>query len=250
MDFFGLSDIGKKRKDNEDSFSVREITGGAVLLTVCDGMGGANGGREASSSALGAYTDYFARKYRSLLKGSSSGILRIMKDASCSANRAVRRKSKEDESLSGMGTTLVSAFLTENALYAVNVGDSRLYLLRGGKLERISHDHSYVQMLIDSGAITEEEALTNPKRNIITRAVGTDKNLETDGFAVEFDKEGGEGKISVLLCSDGLTNAVTEEKITEVLSRDASCEERAKELVAAANEGGGPDNVTVIVADL
>ena len=163
---------------------------------------------------------------------------------------AVFDKASEDESLSGMGTTLVSALVIGNTAFVINVGDSRLYRLKGKELEQVTKDHSFVQYLVDTGKLTPEEAETAPMKNVITRSVGNERSTDPDTFKIEL--QSGE---YLLLCSDGLTNCVKKDRIAKVISK--KCPQRmkvsddirhkAETLVDLANEGGGTDNITAVL---
>lgn len=237
---YGKSDTGKKRKANEDSFRISECddwTG----ATICDGMGGAHGGSVASELAVCVYGDTLFKEIGKAGFPLTGQIIKnAMLSAADAANTAVATRAREDEELSGMGTTLVSCFVIGDSAYAINVGDSRLYSIRKGLITQISRDHSYVQYLLDSGKITEEEALSHPNRNIITKAIGIAPQVEPDFFVVnKFD--------GLLLCSDGLVNYVPEELIQDIISGGGSVKKKVNALVSAANKHGGGDNITVIL---
>lgn len=258
MFFCGISDIGRKRVSNQDSFNITELDG-ALLCTVCDGMGGANGGNVASELAVKVYTNFICDCLSGRKDAPDHVNLRsILSDAVSAANGTVYRRAESDFTLSGMGTTLVSALLLGSTLYAVNVGDSRLYMISNGGIKQVTHDHSYVQCLIDIGKLTPEEAATAPMKNIITRSVGCESRIKADIFTEELNGSG-----YLLLCSDGLTNYVTEAQILntvtgfsdgttdlpfeEAVSGGEALAERAKRLIGLANEAGGGDNITVVL---
>ncbi len=237
---YGKSDTGKKRKANEDSFRISECDDW-TSATICDGMGGAHGGSVASELAVCVYGDTLFKEIGKAGYPLTGQIIKnAMLCAVAEANAAVSSRAQEDEELSGMGTTLVSCFVVGNSAYAVNVGDSRLYSIKKGLITQISHDHSYVQYLLDSGKISEIEAQTHPNRNIITKAVGIAPTVEPDFFVV--DKYDG-----LLLCSDGLINYVSEELIQDIISGSGSVKKKVNALVSAANKNGGGDNITVIL---
>ena len=223
MLFFGKSDIGKTRETNQDAFFTKQICDNAVLCMVCDGMGGANGGNVASSMAITLFTDIITRKILSKVGEEDKVFIgedevkEIFIEAVSNANSGVYNEASVTQGLAGMGTTLVAALIVDKMLYAVNIGDSRLYYITKDEVNQITRDHSYVQQLIDSGVLTEGEAQNSPQKNIITRAVGTDKSTTADVFTLnlsEFDSG------YLLLCSDGLSNYVTPEKIHRVLYPD------------------------------
>lgn len=254
MNIFGISDIGSMRKLNQDNYYTKMLTDKIALGVVCDGMGGANGGCEASAIAIFEFTSFMREAIMQMTN--SEGVLenvndarmrRTMNQAVNRANEAVYTRSKQDEELSGMGTTLVCSVATPDKIYVVNVGDSRMYSVSNGEMVRVTKDHSFVQYLLDSGMIEPEEAETHPNRNIITRAIGTHENVEGDFFVVE------KSALCeyIVLCSDGLTNYVEEKEICNIVSSsDLNDEEKVKLLVDNANKNGGGDNITVILTSL
>ena len=202
MKLAGKTDVGRVRQENQDDYRAGELPGGAVWALVCDGMGGAKGGREASQGACNVIEQVFQEQYAQCGAGQEGAFL---KKALISANRYVFNKAAHEESLAGMGTTAVCALVRGGEATLCHAGDSRAYLCRGGKLTQLTHDHSYVQELVDCGTITEEEAEHHPQKNIITRALGVDYRLEPEVTSVQL-----QAKDLLLLCSDGLTNAVRE----------------------------------------
>jgi len=256
MFFFGKSDIGKKRFENEDSFIAKQICENVWLCAVCDGMGGANGGQVASSLAVREFTDSLENALapdieESRYKGSEADIPALLALAVKKANTAVYERAKGESGLSGMGTTLTAAFIIGGTLYAVNVGDSRLYLVENGTMSQITKDHSYVQYLVDMGKLTPGEAENNPNKNIITRAVGTEQNVEHDLYTLQLP---GRGEGYILLCSDGLTNFVSAEDIVGVILSDhggkKELEKKIDTLIKKANDNGGGDNITAVLIQL
>jgi len=254
MQYSGITDVGMKRSVNQDNYLIKEYAPGILLAVVCDGMGGARGGWEASSTAAESFVstmDSFVASYitaQNTLECTDSQIHRALRHAAFTSNKAVFHRSEENESLRGMGTTLVSALLIGTTLYTTNIGDSRLYVAQGENLEQISHDHSYVQYLVDTGRLTPEEAQTAPNRNIITRAVGTESNVDADVFVTEIDPTS--EPAYVLLCSDGLTNHLNSTEIREILTDGVPVEEKTKKLISRANDLGGSDNITAVVIAL
>ena len=182
----GRTDVGRRRKVNQDSFICDTFDNGMMLCVVCDGMGGAAGGGIASGIACGYFVDSFADfadsfgKKASLDRSDVRKIKAALADAVTDANAAVYEKALSDPSLAGMGTTLVATLAYCDTLFTVNVGDSRMYLIHGSDVKQISHDHSYVQYLVDMGKLTPDEAKRAPNRNIITRAVGTGSETGTE----------------------------------------------------------------------
>jgi PPM family protein phosphatase len=222
------SDTGKKRRRNEDSYVVAP-----PLFAVADGMGGAQAGEVASKLAAAALEDTDS--------GSSSGQERVVSLIQ-EANRRVYARANTDPATSGMGTTMTVAIVEGKVVTIGHVGDSRAYLVRAGHLEQLTEDHSLVNELLKSGKLSPQEAETHPQRSVITRAVGTDPDVEVDAFTVDAL----EGDV-FLLCSDGLTDMVDDDGILDLVERYHDDLDRvAKSLVSAANRGGGEDNITVI----
>ena len=229
-----VSDTGRKRRRNEDAFVCEP-----PLFAVADGMGGAQAGEIASRLAARA------------LQGESAGAGALDGEQRVAsliqeANRRVYQRANEDAAVSGMGTTMTVALVEDGRVAIGHVGDSRAYLIRDGRLEQLTQDHSLVAELVRSGKISPEEAETHPQRSVITRALGTDPDVDVDTFAVEAQP----GDL-FLLCSDGLTSMVDEDVILAAVDEhrdDLSAAARA--LVAAANRGGGEDNITVVFFEL
>ena len=202
MKIAAITDIGSCRQENQDNYCAQQLAGGTAWGIVCDGMGGARGGREASQCACSVIERCFQEQYNQCIPGEEETFL---KKALLSANRYVFQKALREESLAGMGTTAVCALVRGGKAYLSHAGDSRAYLYRDGKLAQLTHDHSYVQELVDCGTITQEQAEHHPQKNIITRALGVDYRLEPEVTSVQL-----QAKDLLLLCSDGLTNAVRE----------------------------------------
>ena len=240
MNALGKTDVGLRRHENQDTFAVETI-GKSVAAVVCDGMGGAEGGQIASTLAV----ETFLKELRALLREDMS-VEQLRELASfcvAQANTAVYERTLEDD-CRGMGTTLVSAVAGEKGTVVCNVGDSRAYLIRGGEITRITHDHSVVQTLVESGNITAEEARTHPNRNLITRALGTEEMTQCDAFEVAFQRGD-----KLLLCTDGLVVTATDEDICRAVCLGKSSEQDLDELIALAKAQGAPDNVTVVLVD-
>ena len=237
----GKTDVGLRRHENQDIFSLEQMNG-YLAAVVCDGMGGAEGGQIASSLAV----ETFMKELRALLREDMS-VEQLRELASfcvAQANTAVYQRSIEDEDCRGMGTTLVSAVAGEQGTIVCNVGDSRAYLLRSGGITRITHDHSVVQTLVENGNITAEEARTHPNRNLITRALGTEEITQCDAFEVSLAQGD-----KLLLCTDGLVVTATDEDICRAVCAEESTEKNLDELIALAKAQGAPDNVTVVLID-
>lgn len=238
---YGETHIGKVRSENQDAFAAEHRKDGISFGLVCDGMGGAAGGKIASTTACEVTKEYLSHKV--LQKASDEQIRQVIKNIVFAANDKLNQLSLEDETLLGMGTTMVLALCTsDNMAYIANIGDSRAYLYRDGRLHQITTDHSAVQEMVNTGQITKKQAINHPQKNIITRAVGIEHKVEADVFLQPINE-----KDTLLLCSDGLTNFVSEAEIRKILSDKAGIKKRAKELISLANENGGRDNITVVL---
>ena len=241
---FGNTDIGLIRPKNEDSVYVSNEPVGKLsnLYIVADGMGGHKAGQVASSTAIEAFIDYLL-KYQ---PDSTEEPLDMLIGAINMANDAVYRLGQSYEEYRDMGTTIVAATVCGDSMYAAHVGDSRLYKISGGRIEQITNDHSLVAEMVKSGQITEEEARVHPQRNCITRAVGTDSSVISDGHIVKVKP----GDVYVM-CSDGLNSMLDDKKILTIAEdRNFSPEERVRLLIAAAKDEGGMDNISAIVIDI
>ena len=238
MKLAGKTDVGRVRQENQDDYRAGELPGGAVWALVCDGMGGAKGGREASQGACNVIENIFQEQYAQCGAGQEEPFL---KKALLYANRFVFQKAAHEEALAGMGTTAVCALVRSGNVYLCHAGDSRAYLIRDGKLTQLTHDHSYVQELVDCGTITEEEAEHHPQKNIITKALGVDYRLEPEFTAAKLKRED-----RLLLCTDGLTNMVPVEEMEELLAQGAFYD-LPDRLIEAANAHGGSDNITALL---
>lgn len=239
MKLFGKTDTGAVRDNNQDSFRI--VTKEKYsLCVVCDGMGGAAGGSTASNTACDTFTE---KVFEDICAGASPATFTdVLSDAVNYANNKIYSLAKERHNLSGMGTTLCALLTDGEKTWGVSVGDSRIYMLKNNSLIQMSHDHSYVQILVDSGAITKEESRTHPQKNIITRAVGTNSEVECDSYVTDAGADG------YLICSDGLTNYVTDDEIKKVFyEHSGNPEKLADILIDMANTAGGGDNITVIV---
>lgn len=225
MKMYGATDIGLVRETNQDNFYIDTAGKWAV---VADGMGGHNGGETASAMAV-----------EEIKKSMSQGV--GLKESISNANTLVYKKSIDNPQLMGMGTTVVLCEVLGGRVNIAHVGDSRAYLYKDHKLKQITKDHSIVQQLIDSGTITQEQARFHPQRNLITRAVGTEKNILVDYDTLDFGE-----KDCILICSDGLSSYVDEKDILDILENTKS-REAVDKLIVAANECGGKDNITVVL---
>lgn len=287
MTFSGKSDIGKKRASNQDSFSITKPADNALLCVICDGMGGMNGGNIASDLAMKSFVSEVTLWFKKTPGNDDVAsvfqeplIKTLLETAAEKANQAVLHHAKHDVNLTGMGTTLIAALIIDDMLYVANIGDSRLYLITHSRnenndiivkeninIEQFTHDHSYVQYLIDMGQLTPPEAENSPYRNIITRAVGREDMLKTDTYALNLREKNHAEFICedsyctkhddsyILLCSDGLYNYISDDEIKHILIEQSSAnvsasvllDEKVGKLVHTANENGGGDNITVIL---
>jgi protein phosphatase len=225
----GKTDPGRVRRRNEDAFVVDP-----PLFAVADGMGGAQAGEVASRLAAAAFREY--READELAP--EERVRAIIKEA----NRRIYDRARTDSEVSGMGTTVTAALLTDGRVVIGHVGDSRAYRIRNGRLEQLTDDHSLVADLMRSGRLTAEEAEGHPQRSVITRALGTDPDVDVDTLVIEVEA----GDL-FLLCSDGLSTMVSDSEVLRTVERAATLDEAARDLVRAANTGGGEDNVTVVL---
>ena len=235
---WGMKDIGKCREINQDYMFVSEEPIGNLpnLFLVADGMGGHKAGDLAS--------EYTVAKVQEAVSKSMQTIpYQILKGAFQYANQKLLEKAGESDSYKGMGTTLVAATVKNDAVYVVNVGDSRLYKI-GDKIEQITEDHSLVEEMVRMGEISKEQARNHPDKNIITKAMGVSDTVEPDYFDTDLQK--GE---CLLMCSDGLTNMVSDRQIKEIVELRTDLESCAKELIRAANQNGGRDNIAVVLIE-
>lgn len=251
MLFYGKTDVGRRREMNQDDFAIRKYSYDVFAAVVCDGMGGANGGNVASRVAVETFMtqlDEYEHEHPSFFGESEEDILDCLSAAVTAANRAVYKTAAGDPSLTGMGTTLVAIIAVGEKGYVVNVGDSRLYLIADGEIEQVTHDHSYVQALVDFGTLSPEDAKNSKMKNMITRAVGTGKTVDADLFIIEMKP----GTYAVL-CSDGLTNHVEPEEICETvreIDANGNIEAACEALIDRANSRGGHDNITAVILSL
>lgn len=236
---FAKTDIGKAREINQDYYYIGAPEEDLSLYIVADGMGGYKGGEIASRLATNAAKEYIQENFGKIEKQKNE-ISELVKQAMLHANQVVYEKSKEIKELEGMGTTLEICLIYNNKAYIGHIGDSRVYRLRKGILRRLTKDHSYVQQLIEDGKITREEASTHPKKNMLIKALGCTPYVEPDIRARNIEKDD-----IFMMCSDGLTNMVSEENICKTIKADIQV--AVEELVKQANNAGGYDNMTVVI---
>lgn len=230
-----VSDVGLIRKLNEDSACYLERPNFKIYV-VADGMGGHNAGEVASKMAVEKIVQYVDKNY--CLENEETLISNAIK----AANEDIYKFSKTNNNLNGMGTTVTAALVTLKSIYIANVGDSCCMAFKKDELKKITKDHSLVQELLDSGTISEIEAVNHPKKNIITRALGTCFDVEVDVFKLNINQYN-----IFILCSDGLTNEVTKEEILRIIDRENNYIRIANDLVELAKEKGGRDNITVLL---
>lgn len=260
----GITDRGLVREKNEDQFVVAEIRrmlrirhsslsqpdalmgqGLGQLFVVADGMGGHQGGEYASALAVASVENIVLNTIGWLFRLKGEGILSEFQEALRATDRWVIEAAQRQPELKGMGTTLTVAYVTGNVLYLAHAGDSRCYLYRGGKLEQLTRDHTFVAALVQEGVITSEAAAQHTMRNVITNAVGGDKK----GVEPEVHKHLLSAGDVLLLCSDGLTEMMSDEEIAKELGTGPrSPEDLCGVLVGTANARGGTDNITVVIA--
>ena len=238
MKAFAMTDVGRTREINQDYLFTSENPVGTLpnLFVVADGMGGHKAGDVAARFAVEALVRCIESQKEEL------NPLRVLQSAIETANEQLYDKAQNDETLTGMGTTMVAAVIKEDTLFVANVGDSRLYVL-GEEIIQITRDHSLVEEMVRRGEIKREEARNHPNKNIITRAMGTSRKIVADCFEESL------GGRKILMCSDGLTNMLIDEDIKIIMDQSGNLEEAGKQLVARANENGGMDNITVVLVN-
>jgi protein phosphatase len=236
MKVYAETDIGQKRQMNQDFVYVSEQPVGNLpnLFVVADGMGGHNAGDFASRFGVSVLVE-------TVQKDTNFNPVKILRHGMEAANRLVLSQAKKDASMAGMGTTMVVATIVGNYAYIANVGDSRLYIA-SDSLEQITRDHSLIAEMVRIGELTPEEARNHPDKNIITRAIGTNEEVDIDFFDVKLEPEN-----QIVMCSDGLTNMVTDEGIYEATQIQEG--NKAQKLIEMANANGGKDNITVIIVE-
>lgn len=236
---FSMTDIGRKRKANQDYVYSSEQQVGRLpnLFVVADGMGGHNAGDYASRVAVETIVERIA-------DSTEQDPLRVFDMAIQAANARIRKLAEGSPELEGMGTTVVVASCGEGCLFVANVGDSRLYVVNRSRIRQITRDHSWVEEMVRRGGIGREEARNHPDKNIITRAVGAEDTVKADFYTVRLEQGD-----RILMCTDGLTNMLEDEEIRMILDGARDIVEKAEALVRTANENGGKDNISVILIE-
>ncbi len=236
MTYSYITDPGKVRERNEDSVNIVKNSSNEILLAVADGMGGHKDGEVASSIAL----NHIATRFKSISSvGNKEDAIRWIQDNVKEANALIYKYVSLHEESSGMGTTLVLAILTKSFLLIGNIGDSSGYVIKKGKLHKVTVDHTLVNLLVKSGELSEEDAKNHPKKNVLMKALGATVDVEMDIFNVELGIDG------ILLCSDGLTNMLDDESIEKVLNSNITIDEKLEKLIFKANNRGGSDNISI-----
>ncbi|MFR2533624.1 MAG: Stp1/IreP family PP2C-type Ser/Thr phosphatase [Clostridia bacterium] len=239
MRAFAKTDIGKARDMNQDYYYIPTKEEELPLYILADGMGGYQGGEVASKLATTAVKNYITSNFDKIEKEKLE-ILKLVQSAMEYANMIVYEKSKEQKDLEGMGTTLEVCLIYNNKAYIGHVGDSRIYRIRREFMRKLTHDHSYVEKLVKDGTISKEEAMHHPKKNMLMKALGCTAFVEPDVTVKGFMKED-----IFLMCSDGLTNMLTDEQIYEIIKQEK--QQAPDKLIELANRQGGYDNITAIV---
>lgn len=242
MIVWGATDKGNVRKSNQDFYRHSQIGENQYLAVVCDGMGGAKSGDVASKLASEVFLQDVQQTAAPEME--QQDVVNMLVAAVKNANRAVYEQSRVSPDFAGMGTTLVAVFVQGDGAYIVNVGDSRCYCIAGDDISQLTEDHSVVGLMVARGQITEEEARIHPNKNLITRAVGTEPDVECDCFYL--DLEPGD---QLLLCSDGLSNLVTRPEILYEVIHGEGHTDVCFRLIEIAKDRGAPDNVTVVLME-
>ena len=240
MEHWGLSETGKVRTQNQDVYRIEELDRNTVLAAVCDGMGGAKSGNIASRLAVDVFVEEVRCSYKSSM--SQEKCEQMLRSAVKLANFTVYDQAQQFADFAGMGTTLVAALVTGKTAIVVNVGDSRCYHITQSDIYRVTVDHSLVQMMLERGDLTPEEARDYPGKKYITRAVGTEPTVESDLFVTRLER--GE---ALLLCTDGLHNEVDDQEILFEVVHGTSNDNCCQRLLDIANMRGSPDNVTSVL---
>jgi len=237
MKSFYLTDAGRVRSHNEDSVTILKNANNEYLLMVADGMGGHRAGEVASSLAV----THLGKRFSKISSvGSKLDAVNWLNDNANEINNEIIEYAKTNPDATGLGTTLVLALLTQDYLVFGNIGDSTGFVLKNGHLHQVTKPHSLVNLLVETGQLTEEEAKYHPKRNVLMKALGAMEKVELDIFDVDLTSE------AILLCSDGLTNMLTTEQIERVLNdEELSIEEKVIKLIRKCNARGGEDNISI-----
>ncbi len=238
MRYRSATNIGLKRDENQDAVRC-EYFGHNLLAVVCDGMGGERAGKEASALAVEEFFQRFSSGYSESL--SDEDIRKLLASSVSAANSVIYTRARFEFRNFGMGTTCVAAYVTSRTAFIINVGDSRAYLITDSGLHRITTDHNVASLLYEQGKITEAEVESHPQKHMLVRAVGVEKTVSADTFILDYDD-----RISLLLCSDGLSGYCNDDEIYKVIA-EVPFDDVADELINLALSKGGRDNITVAV---
>ena len=238
---YGITDKGKKRKNNEDSFL---LNSSKKLFIVADGMGGHSAGEVASMNAVKLVDQYLTPEILSEISSHPEMIEIELTNSVCEAHKFILSTAKKNKDYHGMGTTIVIALILNNVLHICHVGDSRAYAVNADSIKQLTNDHSHVGELVRSGKMTPEEARQSNLKNQITQALGSPYSIKPEYNSYSIDEDN-----SILLCSDGLWDMLPDEEIQETVMTDKSLQEICVDLVNKANQAGGKDNITLILID-
>ncbi len=242
MKFFGQTDIGMQRKENQDRIFVPEKDDAIKLFIVADGMGGANAGGTASKMAIEYVRNSIEDGYEEA-KDDREKVESLIRKSIIDANKYVYKKSKENPEYAGMGTTISVALIIKNKVYIGHVGDSRVYRIRKEFIRQLTKDHSYVQALVQNGTITKAEAINHPQKNVLLKVLGCEPELEPDVMVKGFLKED-----VLMICSDGLTNMISVPDIFEEIKDGKNdLKKTCNNLISQSKKNGGYDNISVIL---
>lgn len=242
MNIWGITDVGVVRKQNQDNYHIELLAEDMALGIVCDGMGGAKAGNVASQLAVETFLDTANARPPEEWRNEPEALLHF---AAEQANDAVHFRASVDADCRGMGTTMVVALAISNQAYILNIGDSRCYLVRPEGISRVTRDHSVVEDLVARGQITPEQARQHPQKNLITRALGAESQLRADLF-----RQSVEPGDALLLCSDGLSNVVSDQELLYEVLHGGPAEDCCRRLLDIALSRGAPDNVTVVLLQM
>ncbi|HIY72834.1 Stp1/IreP family PP2C-type Ser/Thr phosphatase [Intestinimonas butyriciproducens] len=242
MNIWGITDVGVVRKQNQDNYHIELLAEDMALGIVCDGMGGAKAGNVASQLAVETFLDTANAQPPEQWRNEPEALLHF---AAEQANGAVHFRASVDADCRGMGTTMVVALAIGNQAYILNIGDSRCYLVRPEGISRVTRDHSVVEDLVARGQITPEQARQHPQKNLITRALGAESQLRADLF-----RQSVEPGDALLLCSDGLSNVVSDQELLYEVLHGGPAEDCCRRLLDIALSRGAPDNVTAVLLQM
>ena len=241
MQLWGLTDPGNLRPQNQDAYAMISFGHDRALMIVCDGMGGAKSGNVASSMAVDIFVEEVRRAQKLAVTAEKAET--VLRGALELANKAVYEQSLLSDDYAGMGTTLVAAFILKNQAIVINVGDSRAYHFTQAGVNLLTRDHSIVELMVQRGELTREQAKNYPGKNLITRAVGTEPRVEADAYVQELHRDD-----CLLLCSDGLSNEMADQEMLFEVVHGVHKSDCCQRLLRIAKNRGAPDNITVVLA--